>query len=497
MTSSLAHDIVPVRRPHFHVKDGTFYFLISRKPHAFLKNSEKAIWEAIDGRTNVADLRSQFADVDDTLNRFASLGVCEFPPVGFPSNRRRILVIEPHMDDAALSVGGTMWLRRNECEFTVLTLAGVSNFTSYYEVDREFFDIAEVTALRKAESALFLRHVGGHHLTLDLLEAPLRYRNAQWTLDWFRQHRDAMWTLVARAPAPGELEEWTAALTRFFTGLEAEEIWMPLGVGNHVDHHLARNACFGILRKPELIGGRKVRFYEDLPYTLNWRWHADRVIEALKNTGTRLEQKRVNINGAMIEKLHLLSIFGSQFKIDFIKPIMEKSAEEVLYEVVTPPSKTIDPISCYVDGDRAVDMERSIVPWMQRHKSAPLVKLLVPTPIGRWAQDMQLLLDLFPQARFEVFMPRSQVVETETFASPRIQIRPIDKGRWYSAAGRLFLSWPSPLVIVVSPGRESHGRWLSAACFASDSILTPSLNVFALALRSASAAYPIVPSAEC
>jgi LmbE family N-acetylglucosaminyl deacetylase len=486
MNSSLPDDIIPMRRPHFHAKAGALYFLISRQPHAPLEDSEKAIWETIDGRTSIANLRKRFAAVDNVLNRFVSLGTCELPPVGFPSRRRRILVIEPHMDDAVLSVGGTMWLRRNECEFTVLSLAGASNFTSYYEVDRDFFDIAEVTALRKAESALSLKHIGGYHMTLALLEAPLRYQNARWTLDWFRQHRDGMWTLVARSPGSGELEQWTGALARFFTSLEAEEIWMPLGVGNHVDHQLARDACLQILSKPGLIKGRKVRFYEEVPYTRNWPGHADRVITALRNAGARIEQERVDISEAMTEKLRLLSIFGSQFKLNYIKPLVEKSAGEVLYEVVTPPCQTIDPISCYVDSDRVFEMARRIAPWVRRHKSASLVRLFVLTPFGRWAQDMRLLLDLFPHARFEVFMARSRIVETETLSSPRIQIRPIDSGRWYSAAAHLLLSWPSPLVIV-SPGKERHARWLSVGCVASDPIVAPSLNVFTLALRLASA----------
>src|SRR5271156_6017539 len=494
MNGPLPDDIVPVRRPHFHAKAGALYFLISRQQHAPLSDSEKAIWEAIDGRASIADLRNRFAAADDALDRFASLGACELPPAGFPSRRRRILVIEPHMDDAALSLGGTMSLRRNECEFTVLSLAGVSNFTSYYEVDRDFFDIAEVTALRKAESALFLKHVGGHHLTLDLLEAPLRYRNDRWSLDWFRQHRDAMWALVARSPGVGELEEWAGALARFLTSFDAEEIWMPLGVGNHVDHQLGRDACLQVFSKPGLLKARTVRFYEEMPYTVNWHGHADRIIAALKNAGARIEQECVDISGAMTKKLQLLSIFGSQFKMDFIKPFLEKSPREVLYEVVTAPCKTIDPTSCYVDSDRVFETARSVAPWISRHKSALLVRLVVLTPFGRWAQDMRLLLDLFPQARFEVFMPRPRIVETETLLSPRIQIMPVDSGRWYAAAGRLLLSRPSPLVIV-SPGKERHARWLSAGCVASDSIVAPSLNVFALALRLASA--PLTARSLC
>ncbi len=487
MNGPLPDDVIPVRRPHFHWKAGALYFLISRKPHAPLEDSEMAIWDAIDGKTSVANLRGRFAGVDKVLNRFASLGTCELLPIGFSSRRRRILVIEPHMDDAALSIGATMWLRRNECEFTVLTMAGISNFTSYYEVDRDFFDTANVTSLRKAESALFVKHIGGHHVTLDLLEAPLRYRNDRWTLDWFLEHRDAMWTLVARSPAPGELEEWTAALSRFFTCLDAEEIWMPLGVGNHVDHQLARDACLQILSKAELIKGRKVRFYEELPYTVYWCGHADRVVAALRNAGARMEQHRVDISETMTRKLELLSIFGSQFKIDFVKPVVEKAGGEVLYEVGIPPNKAIDPISCYVDGDRVFDMAQKVGPWIRRHKSTSLVRLFVNTPFGRWAQDMRLLLDLFPQARIEIFMARRRIVETETLSSPRIRIRPVDRGRWYSAAGRLLFGWPTPLVIVMGQENERHARWLSAGCVASDSIVAPSLNVFTLALRLARA----------
>jgi LmbE family N-acetylglucosaminyl deacetylase len=488
MNGSLPDDIIPVRRPHFHVTAGALYFLISRKPHARLEDSEHAIWDAIDGTSTVANLRARFAGVDRVLNRLASLGTCELPTVGFPSRRRRILVVEPHMDDAALSVGATMWLRRNECEVTVLALAGISNFTSYYEVSRDFFDITQVTALRKAESALCLKHVGGHHLSLDLLEAPLRYRNARWTLDWFLQHRDAMWTLVARSPGSGELEEWTEALASFFASFETEETWMPLGVGNHVDHQLARDACLQILSKPKLIKDRKVRFYEEVPYTVYWPGHADRIVTAMRNAGARMEKQCVDISEAMTRKLELLSIYGSQFKIDFVKPFVEKAAGEVLYEVDVPPNKAIDSISCYVDGDRVFALSRKIAPWVRRHQSASLIRLLVNTPFGRWAQDMRLLLDLFPQARFEVFMARRRIVETETMSSPRIRIKAVDRGRWYSAGGRLLLSRPSPLVIVMSPGKERHARWLSAACVASDSILVPSLNVFTLALRLARAA---------
>jgi LmbE family N-acetylglucosaminyl deacetylase len=500
MSISFPNDAIPVRRPQFQAKTGALYFLLSRRAHAALDNVEQAIWEAIDGSTPVADLRKRFAALDNSLERFVSLGVCEIPPAAFPPNRRRVLVIEPHMDDAALSVGGTMWLRRDECEFTVMTLAGVSNFTSYYMLGREFFDIAEVTALRKAESVLFLRHVGGRHVALDLLEAPLRYRQAQWTLDWFRQHREAVSAFLWRSAGPRELEEWTAALAAALAASEAQEIWMPLGVGKHVDHQLTRDACLRVLRtRPELLQGRKVRFYEDVPYTGVWPGHAGDLIRILRDAGARLEEERVDIGEAMPHKLRLLSIFGSQFKMAVMGPRVEKSARltgaksseygELLYELVAPPRVEVDPLSCYLESGRASGMARRLAPWLARHQSASLVRMFVPTSFGRWTEDMRFLLEIFPRARFEVYLSRPRLPETEALSSPRILIRPIESRRWswYAAAGRLLLSRPSPLVIVASPGKEHHARWLGAACLGSDPVAAPSLNDFILGLRLASA----------
>jgi LmbE family N-acetylglucosaminyl deacetylase len=501
MNAALLNDVIPLRRPHFHAQDGALYFLLSRRPHAPLNDIEQAIWDALDGRTRIGDLRKRFPALDTALDRFVALGVCEIPQTNFPPNRRRIVVIEPHMDDAVLSLGGTMWLRRNDCEFTVITLAGVSNFTSYYMVGRDFFDILEVSALRKAESALFLRHVGGHHLALDLLEAPLRYRHARWTLDWFRQHREAVSAFLRRSPGSRELEEWTSALTRVLGTLEAQEIWLPLGVGVHVDHQLTRDSCLRLLSThPELVQGRKIRFYEDVPYSGDWPQHANQLVTVLRNAGARIEEERVDIGAAMVVKQRLVSIFGSQFKMTVMGARVEKSARlartgsseygEVLYEVVTPPSRKIEPLSCYFERDSANSLAQRLAPWLGRHRAAKLIRLFVPTAFGRWAEDMQSLLDLFPQAQIEVYLDHARLPETETLSSPRILIRPVGSGRWswYAAAGRLLFSRPNPLLIVASPGKEHHARWLGAACLGSDSIVAPGVNALMLGLRLASTA---------
>src|SRR6478736_5671512 len=106
-------DFIPVKRPHFTLRDEGLVFLISRRPFASLEAGDRALWNHIDGVATIGQLRGVAADADVRLERLATLGVCDLVEPRFPANRRRVLVIEPHMDDAVLSVGGEMWARRH------------------------------------------------------------------------------------------------------------------------------------------------------------------------------------------------------------------------------------------------------------------------------------------------------------------------------------------------------------------------------------------------
>jgi LmbE family N-acetylglucosaminyl deacetylase len=74
------------------------------------------------------------------------------------------------------------------------------------------------------------------------------------------------------------------ALRREIVRLEPQKVYLPLGVGNHVDHQLCRDVGLGLLREPRrwVMPGPDsadmVVFYEDFPYA--W-WHAFRSIDDL------------------------------------------------------------------------------------------------------------------------------------------------------------------------------------------------------------------------
>jgi LmbE family N-acetylglucosaminyl deacetylase len=497
MITVLTDDSVPTRLPHFHLKEGSLYFLISRRPYAPLDKEQQTVWNLLDGVSCVGDLRArQGPSFDAIVKGFVERGVCTVVPGRFPANRKRVMVIEPHMDDAAFSVGGAMWLRRNECEFTIVTVASISCFTSYFSLNREFFNIETVSELRKAESAVAARLIGGRHVGLEQVEGSLRYRHAQWTLDWFQQHAESIHAFRTHSPPERELGQWTSVIAEAISRLQPEEVWMPLGVGYHIDHQLARHACINIISSgADFLKGREIKFFQDVPYAAMYPNHTADIVAALREAGARLEEDRVDIRDAMPHKLHLLSFFASQFKLSVVQRLVESSAtlagtrpgdlRELSYRVAAPPKARVDFISCYVERNVVYQIAARLERWFHRNRLAPSIVIIMAVPVGRWAEDMQFLLDTFPRAVFEVRMPRKNLAEAETLTSPRIAIHPINNRwrSWFAEAARAAVSRAKPLVVIPGRGREKYAHLIRILGIASDSVVAPTMNDFTLALR--------------
>src|SRR5262249_13808395 len=150
--------------------------------------------------------------------------------------------------------------------FNVVTIGSRSNFTSYYYLDRDYYNIGEISSLRNAEGALFARLLGGRHHALDQAEAALRYQGGDWSLDWHRRHKLSISAFISHPSSAAELCTWVEAIRAALQGDRADEIWFPLG-GPHTDHQLTRDACLILMREdPKLFEGCEFRFYQDVPY---------------------------------------------------------------------------------------------------------------------------------------------------------------------------------------------------------------------------------------
>ena len=486
-------DLIPVRRPHFELRNDGLFFLLSRRPHAKIDQDDRILWNRIDGVRSVGDLRRGMPDAAVRLRRFHDLKVCELAAPHFRANRRRVLVIEPHMDDAILSVGGLMWGARNDCEFTVATVAGRSNFTTYYFLDRDFFDVDRVSALRQAESALALRLLGGRHVALDQPEALLRFQPGNWTLDWCRGHRKQVDVFNMHASTEAEIESWTAAVAALIDSTEAEEIWLPLGVGSHTDHELARNACLRALHRITPQRHRTLYFYQEVPYSIQFPRHTAMIVDAIAQAGGRLEPRPSDISESFADKLQLVSIFGSQFKPSYMHPRVEAAARlaspsgnglyEMRFQMTTVPGP-LDPVDVYSGRDEVERVQRQLTSWYQRHRDAHRIRILSPVPVSRWQEDLTFLLEVFAAATLEVHVSAEYADETRRFESPRLDVRRVagPKGAWLKRLAAI-TTRPLPTILLTGARRRAFAPLATRLLVGCDALAAATMNHLVLALQ--------------
>ena len=165
----------------------------------------------------------------------------------------KIVVVSPHRDDAAFSLGlaiGT-WLEAGHrvdvvtC-FTRSAYAPHAEFELIHSNDR----MARVTALRLREDESWQKMYGGSRLRLtdlNLKDAPLR----------LHVRVDQVCGLPVKLDDKALMKVPKAVAV-----LAPDAVVMPLGLGGHVDHVTARLA----MTSGEETAGAAMGFYEDLPY---------------------------------------------------------------------------------------------------------------------------------------------------------------------------------------------------------------------------------------
>lgn len=165
-----------------------------------------------------------------------------------------ILVISPHRDDAAFSCALSIsyWLE-NGHKVTVLNLFTRSLYAPYSDAENVHANdrMSYVSAMRKREDVDFTRQVSKlEMIDLNLKDAPIRLRcSAESVCDLALDSAD---------PAIAKIRKAVQGLAVGAKPFGA--IVVPSGLGNHVDHRVAREACL------PLAATLACALYEDLPY---------------------------------------------------------------------------------------------------------------------------------------------------------------------------------------------------------------------------------------
>jgi len=168
--------------------------------------------------------------------------------------------ISPHLDDAVFSCGGLIARQtaRGDEVVVVTVCAGdppVGELTPFaYELHRRWGGEGSPMGLRRAEDLVACGRVGASVVHLALPDAIYRRSTQGEAL-----YPDSA-SLFAK-PSPVEsarIDEAAGALERAVP--QESEVYLPLGIGGHVDHLLTRHAAERLIR-PRW-------YYREVPYAL-------------------------------------------------------------------------------------------------------------------------------------------------------------------------------------------------------------------------------------
>jgi len=180
---------------------------------------------------------------------------------------KTILILSPHLDDAALSCGG--WMAAAAAAGGQVTVFNL--FCAPYkgplspaarELHASWGDPVDISGLRLAED----------RQALGMLGAQGMYGDARDLI--YRQDAQGAWLYAHMADLQGRRHPADDALVRHYFEIitrqfnkDAVEVYAPLGIGGHIDHLLAFDIGAGLQQ-----AGYAVWFYEDLPYALREDW---------------------------------------------------------------------------------------------------------------------------------------------------------------------------------------------------------------------------------
>jgi LmbE family N-acetylglucosaminyl deacetylase len=232
------------------------------------------------------------------------------------------LFVSPHPDDVALSCGGVVAALRDAGEdvaiVTVFSGCGDGVRLTPYQRDALGFGspvpapanearlARAAMASRRQEDAAYAAFVGAGLRSLELPDAV--FRDYEGDVQLFG-------SLRPDDPPPVE------ALRSEIARLRPKQVYLPLAIGNHVDHQAVRNAGLALLEPgvggPEdldLVG--RLRWYEDFPYA--WRVGfgglADLPPGAFADLpgGLRLVADHVDISVTVERKVRGIALYASQ-----------------------------------------------------------------------------------------------------------------------------------------------------------------------------------------
>jgi LmbE family N-acetylglucosaminyl deacetylase len=227
-----------------------------------------------------------------------------------PLSTVRAIFVSPHCDDVALSCGGTVaaMAAAGYDPLLVTVFAGVPPperpLTPFALAVHEFMGCKDMTAaevlnLRRSEDEAAATTLGARLHSLSHLDMP--YRGVYARPNAFRGPLHADDAVLAARIAADVLQLWQAT--------QDATVYLPLGVGGHVDHRLCFAAASTLTR-----AGVRCWHYEDFPYAA---WAVDAVEHRLASLDAPFVARSVDVTPQIDRRLAAIQCYRSQLSYLF------------------------------------------------------------------------------------------------------------------------------------------------------------------------------------
>lgn len=214
---------------------------------------------------------------------------------------RGTMLISPHPDDIALSIGGLLHKKILPAPVQIVTVFGRSNYLAEMGFQRGWKD---VTLQRKYEDSIYASHIKVDLNYLEFPEASLRFGPS------FEQVFTNEIDFGITVPVDVSL-----SLRKIIDDFRPLCIFAPLGLGGHHDHLLLQKAISEIAREKRI----PTAFYEDLPYAA---FYSEEMIQKLVSAlGPDMHPIYIPIEDELPEKIEALRLYPSQIQAETIEAV--------------------------------------------------------------------------------------------------------------------------------------------------------------------------------
>jgi LmbE family N-acetylglucosaminyl deacetylase len=205
------------------------------------------------------------------------------------NNKEPIIFLEPHSDDIALSISGTLYnLYQQGHKIIIINVFSFTPPDKSPWYNKFEFNEKDYEQIRKDEDIAAFNYVLDCEIKYLNLKSS-KYREYNVFYEKPKQNDSAIKTIE---------KEFIKIRRRYSNSV----IFTPAGIGNHVDHVLIKELSMKYFKN-------NLCFYEDYPYCLNEKCYKEGT-EKLKNINAEVTICKINIS----MKIKLINLYHSQLK---------------------------------------------------------------------------------------------------------------------------------------------------------------------------------------